>query len=135
LQVLSRGGQLQVKVTGTSAAAPGLHASFSESRRYQALQSGDNNGEAAFAPGSDTANIWVGFPAYPYTYDADSHTLPLGSASFPQAIEDPILRGGFRYLTLFLDAPGYVEISGLFGLHRSPGAGGLARLPRLVSMQ
>jgi hypothetical protein len=109
------GGKVQVKVTGTSAVPPGLHASFSESRQYQALPPGDHNGETAFAPGSDAANIWVGpnFPGFPYTYDADSHILPLGGAPFPKVLEDPQLRGGFRYLTLFLDAPGYVEITGL----------------------
>jgi hypothetical protein len=61
------GGKVQVKVTGTSGVPPGLHASFSESRLYQALQPGDNNGETTFAPGSDTANIWVGFPVFPYS--------------------------------------------------------------------
>jgi hypothetical protein len=54
------GGQVQVHVLQASEPAPKLHVCFSESRRYMALQPQDNNGEAAHAPGCDTANIWNG---------------------------------------------------------------------------
>jgi hypothetical protein len=102
------GGHLRVKLTGVSDPAPKLHACFSESQRYRAL--GDrNSGQAAFAPGCDTANIWVGFPGQPYTYDADSHTLDI-PATLPGDATDRTLRGGFRYVTLFLDGPGSVSI-------------------------
>jgi Bacterial alpha-L-rhamnosidase C-terminal domain/Bacterial alpha-L-rhamnosidase 6 hairpin glycosidase domain len=104
------GGMVHVGVLGASAARPELHASFSESRNYQALQPQDNNGEAAYAPGSDTANIWVGFPGIPYTDDRDSHTLPLNSAALPGVVADTQIRGGFRYLTLFLDGPGSIDL-------------------------
>ena len=46
----------------------------------------------------------------PYTADTDSHTLPLADAELPALLEDPELRGGYRYLTLFLDGPGWVEV-------------------------
>jgi hypothetical protein len=101
------GGHLRVKVTGASGETR-LRACFSESRRYRALGS-RNDGEARFAPGCDTANIWVGFPGQAYTYDVDSHALAL-PASLPGEARDGILRGGFRYVTLFLDGPGSVKV-------------------------
>ena len=99
-------GQVQVHVSGASATRPALHACFSESRQFMALSSDQNDGEAAYAPGCDTANIWNGYPGTPYTWDSDSHTLPLGGATLPATLTDPTIRGGFRYLTLFLDGPG-----------------------------
>jgi len=106
-------GQVQVHVTGASATRPALHACFSESRQFMALSAGQNDGEAAFAPGCDTANIWNGYPGTPYTWDSDSHTLPLSGATLPATLTDPTIRGGFRYLTLFLDGPGSVDIDGV----------------------
>ena len=103
-------GKVMVHVAGASATRPALHACFSESREEMALRPGQNNGETAIAPGCDTANIWNGYPGQPYTWDSDSHTLPLRSASLPATLTDPQLRGGFRYLTLFLDGPGYADI-------------------------
>jgi hypothetical protein len=107
------GGKIQVHVTGTSPTPPQLHVCFSESLRYMALHPQDNNGEAAQAPGCDTANIWNGYPGVPYTYDADSHLLPLDGAQLPATINDPQLRGGFRYATLFLDGAGSITVDGL----------------------
>jgi hypothetical protein len=104
------GGKVEVHVTSTSATPPQLHVCFSESRRYMALNPQDNNGEAAHAPGCDTANIWNGYPGVPYTYDDDSHLLPLDAAQLPATITDPQLRGGFRYATLFLDGAGSVTL-------------------------
>src|SRR4051794_20660238 len=104
------GGKIQVYVTRSSATPPQLHVCFSESRRYTALHPQDNNGEAAHAPGCDTANIWNGYPGVPYTYDNDSHLLPLDGAQLPATITDPQLRGGFRYATLFLDGAGSVTV-------------------------
>jgi hypothetical protein len=109
-------GQVSVQVTGSSAARPVLHACFSESQEEMALSPTQNDGEAAYAPGCDTANIWNGYPGQPYTWDSDSHALPLGSATLPATVTDPTLRGGFRYLTLFLSSPGYVDI-GAVSLH------------------
>lgn len=103
-------GKVSVQVTGASATRPGLHACFSESREEMALGPNQNSGEAAYAPGCDTANIWNGYPGMPYTYDSDSHALPLAGATLPATVTDPVLRGGFRYLTLFLTSPGYVDI-------------------------
>jgi hypothetical protein len=102
------GGHVRVKLSGASATPPRLHACFSESKRYRALGS-RNDGQARFAPGCDTANIWVGFPGTAYSYDADSHTLDL-PATVPGEAYDRTLRGGFRYLTLFLDGPGSVDV-------------------------
>ncbi len=102
------GGHVRVKLSGASDSPPELHACFSESQRYRALGS-RNDGQARFAPGCDTANIWVGFPGNAYTYDADSHTLTF-PASLPGEAVDRTLRGGFRYLTLFLDGPGTLDV-------------------------
>jgi len=71
------GGKIQVRVAGTSASAPILHVCFSESRQFMALRPQDNSGEASYAPGCDTANIWNGYPGVSYTYDSDSHLVPL----------------------------------------------------------
>jgi hypothetical protein len=40
----------------------------------------------------------------------------LADATLPGTVTDPTLRGGFRYLTLFLTSPGYVDI-GAVSLH------------------
>ena len=103
-------GPVRVRVTGASDPRPELHACFSESMQYAALSPGQNNGETAYAPGCDTANIWNGFPGVAYTYDSDSHTLPLAGAELPAQLTDPELRGGYRYVTLFLDGPGWVDV-------------------------
>ncbi len=105
-------GRVQIDVQGASNPRPQLHACFSESRKYMALTPSDNNGEAAYAPGCDIANIFNGY-FNNYTWDSDSHNLPLANATLPGSITDPQIRGGFRYLTLFLDGPGYVDISGV----------------------
>jgi hypothetical protein len=104
------GGKIQVHVAGASATPPALHVCFSESLRYAATAPSDNSGQAAFAPGCDTANIWNGYPGQAYTYDSDSHTLTLDPAKLPATLGDPQLRGGFRYATLFLDGAGWVDI-------------------------
>lgn len=104
------GGHLRVKVTGATGETR-LRACFSESRRYRALGS-RNDGQARWAPGCDTANIWVGFPGQAYTYDVDSHGLAL-PASYPGEARDGILRGGFRYATIFLDGPGSVTVDAI----------------------
>lgn len=103
-------GPAQVRVTGASEERPELHVCYSESLEYLAQRRGQNDGQTAHAPGCDTANIWNGFPGVPYTADTDSHTLPLADAELPALLEDPELRGGYRYLTLFLDGPGWVEV-------------------------
>ncbi len=103
-------GPAQVRVTAASAERPELHVCYSESLQYLAQRGGQNDGQTAHAPGCDTANIWNGFPGTPYTADTDSHTLPLADAALPALLEDPELRGGYRYLTLFLDGPGWVEV-------------------------
>lgn len=106
-------GNVSVQVTGASATRPTLHACFSESKQEMAVGPTQNSSEASLAPGCDTANIWNGYPGQPYTWDSDSHTLPLGTATLPGTVTDPTLRGGFRYLTLFLSSPGYVDIGGV----------------------
>jgi hypothetical protein len=107
------GGKIQVHVTGTSPTSPKLHVCFSESRRYMALHPQDNSGEAAHAPGCDTANIWNGYPGVAYTYDNDSHLLSFDAANLPTTVTDSQLRGGFRYATLFLDGAGSITIDRL----------------------
>lgn len=107
------GGKIAIHVTGASATPPKLHVCFSESRQFMALNPQDNNGQARYAPGCDTANIWNGYPGVPYTYDSDSHTLSLDGAKLPATVTDSQLRGGFRYATVFLDGPGYVGLGGV----------------------
>ena len=103
-------GHLNVRVKGTSAKPPKLRACFSESVRYMALEPDANDGQGKIAPGCDTANIWNGFPGQPYTEDTDSHALPLEGVKPTETVRDKELRGGFRYATLFLDGPGYVDV-------------------------
>jgi len=104
------GGRIRIRVTGASATPPKLHVCFSESQQFAATGPTANSGEAAQAPGCDTANIWNGYPGQPYTYDSDSHTFTLDPAHLPATLTDPQIRGGFRYATLFLDGPGSVDI-------------------------
>ena len=104
------GGEVAVHVLSASTPAPQLHACFSESTAQMALTPTQNNGEAAYAPGCDTANIWNGYPGTAYTWDSDSHTLPV-PGTLPATVTDTQPRGGFRYLTLFLDGPGSVTLN------------------------
>jgi hypothetical protein len=120
-------GKVGVRLTGASNPAPELHACFSESRKYMALGT-RNDGEAAHAPGCDTANIWIGFPGTAYTEDRDSHTLALPT-SLPGTASDGQRRGGFRYLTLFLDGPGSVDVDAV-SLQFTPAGGQGADLSR-----
>lgn len=105
------GGEISVHVLSASSPAPQLHACFSESKADMALTPSQNSGEAAYAPGCDTANIWNGYPGQSYTWDSDSHTLPLSGKTLPATVKDTQPRGGFRYLTLFLDGPGSVTLN------------------------
>lgn len=107
------GGKIQIHVTATSPTPPKLHVCFSESREFMALNPQDNSGEAAHAPGCDTANIWNGYPGVAYTYDSDSHLLPLDGMKLPATLTDSQPRGGFRYATIFLDGAGSVDINGV----------------------
>src|SRR3954471_11521207 len=91
-------GPVRVSVSDASEPRPELHVCYSESLQYAALSPGQNGGQTAIAPGCDTANIWNGFPGNPYTYDSDSHTLPLADADLPARLTDPELRGGYRYV-------------------------------------
>ncbi|MCL2550545.1 MAG: GH116 family glycosyl hydrolase [Actinomycetia bacterium] len=107
------GGKIKVHVAGVSSTPPKLHVCFSESQQFAATTPQANNGEAAYAPGCDTANIWTGYPGVAYTYDADSHTLEFDASKLPATVTDPQLRGGFRYATLFLDGAGWVDVDGV----------------------
>ena len=104
------GGKIRIHVAGASATPPQLHVCFSESQQFAATAPTADSGEAAQAPGCDTANIWNGYPGQPYTYDSDSHTFTLDTAELPATLTDAQLRGGFRYATLFLDGPGWVDL-------------------------
>ncbi|WP_370616624.1 alpha-L-rhamnosidase C-terminal domain-containing protein [Mumia qirimensis] len=103
-------GPVRVRVAGASKDRPGLRVCYSESIEYLARWTGQNNGQTEHAPGCDTANIWNGFPGNAYTEDTDSHALPIADAKLPADVEDPELRGGYRYATLFLDSPGWVDV-------------------------
>jgi len=105
------GGEIRVHLTDSSSPAPELHACFSESRAQMALTPGQNNGEATYAPGCDTANIWTGYPGVAYNYDADSHTLGFDPSDLPTTVQDNQPRGGFRYVTFFLSGAGQVTFN------------------------
>ncbi len=105
------GGLVSVTVSGVSSPAPTLQACFSESTAYMALQPYQNDGESNYAPGCDTANINNGLPGVPYTYDSDSHLIPVVSSKVPGTFTDTQIRGGFRYLTLYLSSPGTIDIT------------------------
>lgn len=104
------GGKIRIRVAGASKTPPQLHVCFSESKQFAASPTQPNNGEDAIAPGCDTANIWNGYPGQPYTYDADSHTFTIDPSKLPATLTDSQLRGGFRYATIFLDGPGWVDL-------------------------
>ncbi|WP_329456467.1 alpha-L-rhamnosidase-related protein [Streptomyces sp. NBC_01497] len=104
------GGKIRIHVAGSSPTPPQLHVCFSESLQYAATTPTANSGEAAYAPGCDTANIWNGYPGQPYTYDSDSHTLTFDPKHLPATLTDGQDRGGFRYATLFLDGPGHIDL-------------------------
>ncbi len=106
-------GKISLQVLAASSSRPTLHLCFSESREYMALSPNQNDGESKYAPGCDTANIPNGLPGIPYTWDSDSHRLPLMQATLPAHVTDPQIRGGFRYLTIFLDGPGSVKLAGV----------------------
>jgi hypothetical protein len=105
------GGEISLRVAATSTPAPKLHVCFSESKAAMALTPTQNNGEAAYAPGCDTANIWNGYPGMAYTYDSDSHLLPVDGKALPVTVKDSQPRGGFRYATIFLDGAGSVSLN------------------------
>ena len=105
------GGLVTVTVTGISSPAPTLNACFSESTAYMALSPSQNDGESRYAPGCDTANINNGLPRVPYTYNSDGHLIPVNPAKVPGSFTDSQIRGGFRYLTLYLSSPGRISIS------------------------
>ncbi len=105
------GGLVSVTVSGVSSPAPTLQACFSESTAYMALQPYQNDGESNYAPGCDSANIFNGLPGVPYTWDSDSHVIPVVASKVPGTFTDSQIRGGFRYLTLYLSSPGSISIS------------------------
>ncbi|TDD87817.1 hypothetical protein E1293_07345 [Actinomadura darangshiensis] len=106
-------GKAALRVLSASQNRPGLHVCFSESRMHMALKPGQNGGETEHAPGCDTANVFNGYPGQPYTWDSDSHALPLDKARLPATVKDDELRGGFRYATVFLDGPGWVDLDAM----------------------
>lgn len=105
------GGLVTVTVNSISSPAPTLNACFSESTAYMALNPSQNNGESNYAPGCDTANIINGLPGVPYTYNSDGHLIPVNPKAVPGSFTDSQIRGGFRYLTLYLSSPGQISIS------------------------
>jgi len=105
------GGWVRVYVASESSPAPSLHACFSESTAFMALQPGENDGETSHAPGCDTANFKNGYPGFPYTFDSDSHVINVKAAALPGIFTDTQIRGGFRYITLFLSSPGSIAIN------------------------
>jgi hypothetical protein len=107
------GGKAALRVLRASSERPGLHVCFSESRMHMALKPGQNAGQTDLAPGCDTANVFNGLLGFPYTWDSDSHKLPLAGAKLPGTLKDGELRGGFRYATIFLDGPGWVDIDAM----------------------
>ena len=108
------GGRVSVKVSSVSSPAPTLQTCFSESTAYMALQPGQNNGESNYAPGCDTANFPNGYPGVPYTWNSDGHLIPVDASKLsghgPATFTDSQIRGGFRYLTLYLSSPGSISI-------------------------
>lgn len=104
------GGWVRVHVISETSQAPTLQACFSESTAFMALKPGQNDGEAAYAPGCDTANFKNGYPGFKYSFDSDSHVINVTPTALPGTFTDTQIRGGFRYITLFLSSPGRVAI-------------------------
>ncbi len=90
------GGQVQMTMSGASG-SPRLGLAFSEASMYMTSASDFSED----SPGVATETHYV--------------DVPSGTTQFT----DPVIRGGFRYLMVFLDSPGSVNISDL-RLHFTP---------------
>jgi len=84
------GGTVSFTADAT-AGSPTLGLAFSESTQYMTTASD--------------------FSQDPPGVATETHYFPLAGGS--QAVDDPVIRGGFRYLMVFLDSPGEVDLSGL----------------------
>ena len=83
------GGQVQFTASSSGQATIGL--AFSESREYLTSASDFSEDPAGVA--------------------TETHYLSVAGGT--SQVTDPVIRGGFRYLMVFLDSPGSVTISGL----------------------
>lgn len=84
------GGTVELTATATEG-TPRLALAFSESPQYMTTSSD--------------------FSQDPPGVATETHQFPLHAGR--QSVQDPVIRGGFRYLMVFLDAPGTVQVSGL----------------------
>jgi hypothetical protein len=106
-------GYAQVTLLPQTAAAPPVRACFSESLQFMAAPSMSPSNQGFYAPGCDVGNFPDGYIG-PYAWDGDSHLLfPGGAVPTTLTLTDNIVRGGFRYATIFLDGPGSVSVDSL----------------------
>jgi hypothetical protein len=84
------GGKVEFSANATDG-TPRLGLAFSESAQYMTTASD--------------------FSQDPPGVATETHYFPLQSGT--QTVTDPVIRGGFRYLMVFLDSPGAVDLSGL----------------------
>ncbi|MEC3995420.1 alpha-L-rhamnosidase [Actinacidiphila sp. DG2A-62] len=89
------GGLVTLRFAGASDAGQRLGLAFTESSRYVGPVSDLSSGAAFSGTGTDGA-------LYTTVGGAGSYTMPADK-----------LRGGFRYLTLFLDSSGWVDVDGV----------------------
>jgi hypothetical protein len=89
------GGIVSLSFAGASGAGQQVGLAFSESSQYVGENSDLSSGAAYSPPGSDGA-------IYTTVNGATSYTMPTDK-----------LRGGFRYLTVFLSSTGWVDLNGV----------------------
>lgn len=98
------GGRFVVRVTSTSPTPPKLYAAFSESELYMSA-------DGKVGPYGDGESPRVFCSTCGPDYDA--HVLPLTPVAplgNEETVIDPSIRGGFRYVALFLGSAGTVSI-------------------------
>ena len=105
-------GNISLVVTATSSPPPDLYAAFSESELFM---SPDGSVGPSGDQSKSTASLESSLgPANPYTlpYDYEIHRLTVPPVvNGPETVTDPNLRGGFRYLALFLKDAGSISFN------------------------
>jgi len=107
-------GRLALTVTGTSANPPKLRAAFSESLLFMSTDGKTGTyGDQANST-SSPLGILGGADPYKLPNDYESHPItltPHPAGTPPTTVQDTAIRGGFRYVALFLESAGSVSIN------------------------
>lgn len=107
-------GNLALTVTSTSPNPPKLRAAFSESLLFMSADGSTGMyGDQANST-SSVLGLLGGADPYRLPNDYESHPLtvpPHPAGTPPSTVQDTAIRGGFRYVALFLESPGSVTFN------------------------